>query len=131
VSDILKDFVEVKLHNDEDFLKICETLTRMGVTNKEQTKLFQSCHLFHKRGNYFLVHYKELLKLDGYIVDITEEDYQRRNKIVALLEQWNLLSCVDQFKIENQLEIAKLKVVSFIDKSKFQLVPKYRIGRKN
>jgi hypothetical protein len=131
VSDILKDFVEVKLHNDEDFLKICETLTRMGVTAKNENKLYQSCVLFHRRGQYFIAHFKNMLKFDGYEVDLTDEDRQRRNKIAALLEQWNLLTVLNPAQIEDQIEISKIRIIAFSDKKNWELCTKYRVGRKN
>ena len=111
--DLIDSFVEVKLNNNEDFLKICETLTRIGVASKHEKKLSQSCNLLHKRGLYYIVHFKEMLALDGNETNFSDEDRQRRNKIVALLEQWNLLKVINADQIKDQIDIAKIKIIPF------------------
>lgn len=129
-SDILNEFIEVKLKRPDDFLKVCETLTRMGVTSRDGTKLYQSVILLHKKSHYFLAHFKEMISLDGYDVDISEEDIERRNRIAGLLEQWGLLTIVRPEQIENQIALSKLKIVSYANKKEFQLISKYQIGKK-
>jgi hypothetical protein len=121
--------VEVRLKSKEDFLKICETLTRMGVSSKKEKKLYQSCHILHKRGRYAIMHFKELLELDGLETDISDNDIGRRNLIVKLLNDWGLLEVVDpeEYK-EPQLTLAQLKIIPYKEKKEWQLLPKYHIG---
>lgn len=120
--------LEISLKNSDDFLKIKETLTRMGIANNKDRILYQSCHILQKQGRYFVVHFKELLKLDGRVVDITEEDLMRRNNIARCLEQWNMCSILEkdehQFTEENHF-----RVIPFKDKADWQLIHKYRIGK--
>jgi len=121
--------VEVKLKSKEDFLKVCETLTRMGVSSKKEKKLYQSCHILHKRGRYAIMHFKELLELDGLETDISDNDIGRRNLIVKLLNDWGLLEAVDPEEyLEPQLSLAQLKIIPHKEKKDWQLVPKYHIG---
>ena len=129
MSDLVETFVEVKLHNNEDFLKICETLTRIGVASKHEKKLSQSCNLLHKRGQYYLVHFKEMLELDGNQTNFSDEDKERRNKIAALLEQWNLLTVVNKAMIAEQADISKIKVIPYSEKKNWTLVQKYTVGK--
>jgi len=129
MDDIVKSFIEVKLNDPENFLKICESLTRIGVVSNKEKKLFQTCHVLHKQGKYYIVHFKELLALDGLDVDISEEDVQRRNMIVDLLQQWNLVTVLKPDLIKEK-SMSNLKVVPFKDKSQYQLIYKYKIGRK-
>jgi len=121
--------VEVKLKTKDDFLKVKETLTRMGVSSKKEKKLYQSCHILHKRGRYAIMHFKELLDLDGLETDISETDIGRRNIIVKLLVDWGLVDAVDpeEYK-EPQLSLAQLKIIPHKEKGEWQLVPKYHIG---
>jgi hypothetical protein len=121
--------VEVTLKSKEDFLKIKETLTRIGVSSKKENKLFQSCHILHKRGRYAIMHFKEMFILDGLESDITLEDIQRRNTIVNLLEDWDLLEVVDPKKSEDELSLARIKILSHKEKNEWTLVPKYHIGK--
>lgn len=130
MSDILYSFVEVKLTNEEDFLKVCETLTRIGVSARSENRLYQTCHILHKQGKYYIVHFKEMLALDGNTTNYSEEDQNRRNKIISLLEQWKLIVVVDKSKIQQQADISKIKVIPFSEKKKWILVPKYTIGKK-
>lgn len=128
----VKDLVEVTLNKQDDFLKIRETLTRIGVASKKDKTLFQSCHILHKRGQYYVVHFKELFALDGKPTDISENDLARRNAIVNLLEDWGLLNVVDESKTQTPepIFLSQIKIISHKEKSDWQLVPKYQIGKK-
>lgn len=128
----VKDLVEVKLKEQDDFLKVRETLTRIGVASKKDKTLFQSCHILHKRGQYYVVHFKELFALDGKPTDITENDLARRNAIVNLLADWGLLEVVDKEQAQNPTPIflSQVKIISHKEKNDWQLVPKYNIGKK-
>jgi len=121
--------VEVRLKSKDDFLKVKETLTRMGVSSKKEKKLYQSCHILHKRGRYAIIHFKELLDLDGLETDISDNDIGRRNIIVKLLVDWGLVEAVDpeEYK-EPQLSLAQLKIIPHKEKKEWQLIPKYHIG---
>lgn len=122
--------VEVTLKTKEDFLKVKETLTRLGVSSKKDKKLFQSCHILHKRGRYAIMHFKEMFLLDGLDSDISDEDIGRRNTIVKLLVEWGLIDVIDpeEYK-EPQLSLARMKIISYEDKKNWQLIPKYHIGK--
>ncbi len=126
----IDDFLEVRLGEAEDFLKIRETLTRIGVTDREGKTLFQSCHILHKRGRYYIVHFKEMLELDGCKTDFNEEDRSRRNLIASLLADWGLLSVVDESKMSPKATLKQIKIVPYREKSDWTLVPKYHIGKK-
>jgi len=122
--------VEINLKNKEDFLKVKETLTRIGVSSKKEKKLFQSCHILHKRGRYAIMHFKEMFLLDGLESDISNDDIGRRNTIVRLLVEWNLIDPVDpdEYK-EPQISLARLKIIPHKEKEQWQLIPKYHIGK--
>ena len=125
------DLVEVKLAQPDDFLKVKETLTRIGISSRRANKLYQSCHILHKRGKYYIVHFKELFSLDGLPTDIDEKDIARRNTITSLLEEWGLVEVVDMNKIEVlKLPLNQLKILSFREKPDWELCPKYHIGKK-
>jgi len=128
----ITDLVEVTLNEQDDFLKVRETLTRIGVASKKDQTLFQSCHILHKRGQYYIVHFKELFALDGKPTDITENDLSRRNAIVKLLEDWGLVTVVRKQQIENPppIFLSQIKILSHKEKDDWQLVPKYNIGKK-
>ena len=127
----IDELVEIELFEDDDFLKIKETLTRIGVSSRKENKLYQSCHILHKRGKYYIVHFKELFALDGLPSNITDNDIARRNTIANLLEDWELLEIVNQEQTEEPVaSIAQIKIISYNDKSDWELVPKYHIGRK-
>ena len=128
----ITDLVEVTLNQQDDFLKVRETLTRIGVASKKDQILYQSCHILHKRGHYYVVHFKELFALDGKPTDITENDLSRRNAIVKLLEDWGLLKVVKREQIENPppIFLSQIKILSHKEKDGWQLVPKYNIGNK-
>jgi len=121
--------VEITLKTKENFLKVKETLTRLGVSSKKDKKLYQSCHILHKRGRFAIMHFKEMFILDGLESDITLEDIQRRNTIVNLLEDWDLLEVVDPKKSEDELSLARIKILSHKEKNEWTLVPKYHIGK--
>jgi hypothetical protein len=128
----ITDLVEVTLNEKDDFLKVRETLTRIGVASKKDQTLFQSCHILHKRGQYYIVHFKELFALDGKPTDITENDLSRRNAIAKLLEDWGLVTVVRKQQIENPppIFLSQIKILSHKEKDDWQLVPKYNIGKK-
>jgi hypothetical protein len=126
---VLETLVEVALGDQEDFLKIRETLTRIGVASKKDRKLFQSCHILHKQGKYYIVHFKELFKLDGKTSDFSENDRARRNTIVNLLKEWGLIDVVKTDEFESA-PISQIKIISHKEKDNWELVPKYNIGRK-
>tara|TARA_Y100000389_G_scaffold90600_1_gene87144 strand:- start:157 stop:546 length:390 start_codon:yes stop_codon:yes gene_type:complete len=126
---ILESLVEVSLDDQEDFLKIRETLTRIGVASKKDKKLYQSCHILHKQGKYYIVHFKELFKLDGKSSDFSENDRARRNTIVNLLKEWGLVGVVKEDVFEDA-PISQIKIISHKEKEEWDLVPKYNIGRK-
>jgi hypothetical protein len=129
----IKDLVQVTLNEDDDFLKVRETLTRIGVASKKDKTLYQSCHILHKRGSYYIVHFKELFALDGKPTDITENDLSRRNAIVNLLEDWGLIKIVDKKQTENPppIFLSQVKIISHKEKNDWQLVPKYNIGKRS
>jgi len=130
-NDVVGSLVEIELKSEENFLKIRETLTRIGVSSRKENKLFQSCHILHKRGKYYIVHFKELFKLDGLPSDLSEEDIARRNAIISLLEEWELLEVIDEDKInEPMASISQIKILPFKEKDDWELIPKYHIGRR-
>ena len=128
----IENLVEIRLFEDEDFLKIKETLTRIGVSSRKDKKLYQSCHILHKRGKYYIVHFKELFALDGLSTNIEENDIARRNTITNLLEDWELLEIVNPDKTEEPVaSIAQIKIISHKEKGDWELCPKYHIGNNN
>lgn len=130
-GELIETFVEVTLKEKEDFLKIKETLTRIGIASKKDKTLYQSCHILHKQGKYYIVHFKELFLLDGKNSDFTDEDRGRRNTIANLLSEWNLLKLADTKKSEDPVSsLSLIKIVSFKEKDLWTLVPKYQIGKK-
>jgi|TARA_A200000159_G_C7092011_1_gene242980 hypothetical protein len=120
--------LEVTLNEPDDFLKIRETLTRIGVASRKDQKLFQSCHILHKQGRYFIVHFKELFLLDGKPSNLLENDIQRRNTISTLLADWGLISIVNPEKAKDIAPLRQIKVIPFKEKSQWELCPKYNIG---
>lgn len=122
--------LEVKFAEPDNFLKIKETLTRIGVASKKDKTLYQSCHILHKQGRYFIVHFKELFALDGKESNISVGDIERRNTITGLLEEWGLLKIVNQSKAAQRVSLSQIKIVSFKEKNTWQLVAKYNIGKK-
>ncbi len=124
------DMVEVVLNEPDDFLKVRETLTRIGVASRRDRKLYQSCHILHKQGKYYIVHFKELFALDGKNTNLSLNDVQRRNRIAQLLSDWGLISIVDKSQIEDVAPLNQIKVLSYKDKGEWTLESKYNIGRK-
>ncbi len=124
------DMVEVVLKEPDDFLKVRETLTRIGVASRKEKKIYQSCHILHKQGKYYIVHFKELFALDGKHTNITENDVQRRNRISQLLSDWGLVGIVDTDGLGELAPLNQIKVISFKDKSNWTLESKYNIGKK-
>jgi hypothetical protein len=124
------DMVEVSLTQPDDFLKVRETLTRIGVASRKERKLYQSCHILHKQGRYYIVHFKELFALDGKRTNLSLNDIQRRNRITRLLYDWGLITVVDEEKIEDVAPLNQIKVLSFKEKDEWNLESKYNIGRK-
>lgn len=120
--------LEVTLPEPDNFLKVRETLTRIGVASRKDKILYQSCHILHKQGRYFIVHFKELFALDGKESNITTNDVERRNAIAGLLEDWELLKIVHPTKAESRASLSQIKVVSYKEKEEWELVPKYNIG---
>ena len=125
-----EQMVEVTLRQPDDFLKVRETLTRIGVASRKEKKLFQSCHILHKKGKYYIVHFKELFALDGKHSNLTNNDVQRRNRITKLLSDWGLVVMVDESSVEDIAPLNQIKVISFRDKKEWILESKYNIGKK-
>ena len=124
------DMIEVTLGEPDDFLKVRETLTRIGVASRKEHKLYQSCHILHKQGRYYIVHFKELFLLDGKHSDFSDNDQQRRNRIAKLLSDWGLVSIVDENQIEEASSISQIKILPHKEKAEWELIPKYSIGSK-
>ena len=132
MEDIINNLIEITFPEKDDFLKIRETLTRIGVASRKEKELFQSCHILHKRGKYYIVHFKELFLLDGKQSNIDDTDIARRNTIINLLQQWNLLTVVDSTKVtEPVAPLSQIKIVSFKEKQEWKLTAKYSIGSQN
>ena len=123
--------VEVLLNEPDDFLKVRETLTRIGVASRKEKKLYQSCHILHKQGRYFIVHFKELFALDGKHANLTSNDVQRRNRIARLLGDWGLISIVKESAIADIAPLNQIKVLAYKDKGDWILEQKYNIGKKS
>ena len=127
----IEDMVEVTLDQKDDFLKVRETLTRIGVASKKEKILYQSCHILHKQGKYYITHFKELFALDGKPTDITDNDLARRNTVANLLEDWELLKIVNKEQTkEPTVSLSQVKIISHKEKADWDLVPKYNIGKK-
>ena len=125
-----EDMLEVTIKQPDDFLKVRETLTRIGVASRKDKTLFQSCHILHKQGKYFIVHFKELFALDGKKATLTQNDIQRRNTIAVLLQDWNLISVVKKEAAEDKAPLSQIKVLPFKEKKEWNLSAKYNIGKK-
>lgn len=131
MNDLLDKLVEVRIGEEEDFLKIKETLTRIGVASRKEKTLYQSCHIFHKQGRYYIVHFKEMFAIDGKPSNFSEEDKGRRNRIVNLLQDWELIRVIDPEKIkEPQASMSQIKIINHKEKSEWNLEAKYNMGRK-
>jgi hypothetical protein len=127
----INQLVEVRLRNAEDFLKVRETLSRIGLASKKENTLYQSCHILHKQGKYYIVHFKELFLLDGKESSLIEGDVARRNRIIHLLDEWELIEIVDYKKVEDPIApLNQIKIIPFKEKNQWNLVTKYTIGSK-
>lgn len=127
----LAKFIEVSLNEQDDFLKVRETLTRIGVSSRKERVLYQSCHILHKQGRYYIVHFKELFALDGKPSNLSDNDIQRRNAIANLLEEWGLVKILNRKLIEGNIApLHQIKIISFREKDDWQLITKYNIGKK-
>ena len=127
----VSNMVEVLLEKEDDFLKVRETLTRIGVASRKTNTLFQSCHILHKQGKYYIVHFKELFALDGKPFTFSEEDKGRRNAIANLLDEWGLVKLIDKNKSSEPIvPITKIKIIPFKEKNDWELIAKYNIGKK-
>ena len=124
------DMVEVTLGEPDDFLKVRETLTRIGVASRKEKKIYQSCHILHKQGKYYIVHFKELFALDGKKTNLSTNDVQRRNRIIQLLSDWGLIKISDANKVTDLAPLNQIKVLAFKEKDDWTLESKYNIGRK-
>jgi hypothetical protein len=124
------DMLEVTIKQPDDFLKIRETLTRIGVASRKDKTLYQSCHILHKQGKYYITHFKELFALDGKKSTLVENDIQRRNTIALLLQDWNLIDIVTENSVENKAPLSQIKVLPFKEKNEWNLTAKYNIGKK-
>ncbi|HBI40485.1 MAG TPA: translation repressor protein [Tenacibaculum sp.] len=122
--------IEVALAEPDDFLKVRETLTRIGVASRKEKKIYQSCHILHKQGKYFIVHFKELFALDGKKANLSVNDFQRRNRIVQLLSDWGLVNVISSDLVEDIAPLNQIKVISFREKGDWQLETKYNIGKR-
>jgi len=122
--------LEITLAEPDDFLKVRETLTRIGVASRKEQKLFQSCHILHKQGRYYIVHFKELFMLDGKKANLEESDVQRRNTIATLLSDWGLVEIQNKEVAKDCAPLRQIKIIGFKDKSQWELCPKYNIGNK-
>ena len=132
MTDIIKwsieDMIEVRLKEDDDFLKVKETLTRIGIASRREKKLYQSCHILHKQGKYYIVHFKELFALDGKPTNLSENDIERRNTVVNLLHEWDLVEIVNPQKAQPTVSIRQMKILPFAEKPEWDLQAKYSIG---
>ena len=128
-NNLVDSFLEIELKDPQDFLKIKETLTRVGFASKKGNTLYQSCHILHKKGKYYIVHFKELFLLDGKDADLTENDLGRRNTIATFLEEWGLLKIVDPLKShEPRVSVRQIKIIPYSEKANWTLTSKYSIG---
>jgi len=126
----IDDMLEVTINQPDDFLKVRETLTRIGVASRKDKTLYQSCHILHKQGKYYIVHFKELFALDGKNATLSENDIQRRNTIAILLQDWSLIDITDKKSSENKAPLSQIKVLPFKEKKEWTLSAKYNIGKK-
>ena len=124
------EMVEVNLKEPDDFLKVRETLTRIGVASRKERTLYQSCHILHKKGQYYIVHFKELFALDGKKANLSENDLQRRNRIIKLLSDWGLVEIVKESSIKDAAPLSQIKVIAYKEKGDWSLESKYNIGKK-
>lgn len=127
-GNLTDNMLEITIPEPDSFLKIKETLSRIGVASKKDAILYQSCHILHKQGRYYLVHFKELFALDGKESNISQDDIERRNAIAVLLQDWNLLKVIDVNKVDRKASLSSIKILTYQEKSNWTLMPKYNIG---
>ena len=127
---MIETLIEVELEQPDDFLKVKETLTRIGVASRKENKLFQSCHILHKQGKYYIVHFKELFALDGKPTNFSENDVARRNTIVTLLQEWGLIKHISGDIETHIAPMNQIKILAYSEKEEWELIPKYNIGKK-
>ena len=128
---MVENMIEVILPKEDDFLKVKETLTRIGVASRKEKKLFQSCHILHKQGRYYITHFKELFALDGKPSNFSDDDKARRNTVINLLQDWGLVKIIDPTKTQDPVaSLSKIKILPFKEKEDWELVTKYNIGKK-
>ena len=127
---MIETLIEIELSHPDDFLKVKETLTRIGVASRKENKLFQSCHILHKQGKYYIVHFKELFALDGKPTDFSENDVSRRNTIVTLLQEWGLVKHISGDIETLVAPMNQIKILAYSEKEDWELIPKYNIGKK-
>ena len=127
---VVDSLIEVRLKEQDDFLKVRETLTRIGISSPKDKRLYQSCHILHKRGKYYIVHFKELFALDGKRANLFENDVQRRNRVTQLLSDWGLVNIVEKERVQDSAPLSQIKVLSYKDKGDWTLESKYNIGKK-
>ena len=127
-DNLTDNMLEITIPEPDSFLKIKETLSRIGVASKKDAILYQSCHILHKQGRYYLVHFKELFALDGKESNISQDDIERRNAIAVLLQDWNLLKVIDINKVDRRTSLSSIKILTYQEKSNWTLMPKYNIG---
>lgn len=127
-DNLTDNMLEITIPEPDSFLKIKETLSRIGVASKKDAILYQSCHILHKQGRYYLVHFKELFALDGKESNISQDDIERRNAIAVLLQDWNLLKVIDVNKVDRRASLSSIKILTYQEKSNWTLMPKYNIG---
>ena len=127
---MIDSLVEVELHSEDSFLKVKETLTRIGIASRKDNKLFQSCHILHKQGKYYIVHFKELFMLDGKKANLEQSDVERRNTIATLLSDWGLVEIQNKEVAEDCAPLRQIKIIGFKEKEQWELCPKYNIGNK-
>ena len=125
-----EQMLEVGLKEPDDFLKVRETLSRIGVASRKERKLYQSCHILHKQGRYYIVHFKELFALDGKETNLSENDVQRRNRIIKLLSDWGLVEIVKEDSVSDAAPLSQIKIISYKEKDEWILETKYNIGKK-
>jgi len=131
MNDVVDSLIEITLNNEDDFLKVRETLTRIGIASPKEKRLYQSCHILHKRGKYYITHFKELFALDGKATNFSEEDQGRRNAIIQLLSEWDLIEVVNPDSIKEPLvKLNQIKIIAHKDKDNWDLIAKYNIGKK-
>ncbi len=127
---LLEEFIEVELNEPDDFLKVKETLSRIGVASRKERKLYQSCHILHKQGRYYIVHFKELFSLDGKPSNFSDHDRSRRNTIAKLLDEWELVRVMDRNMLIELCPMNQIKIISHKEKNEWELIVKYNIGKK-